>query len=109
MCVQIVQAMVQSPVNAWRALSQPAASLPARCAWVRTVRRLGHERCAEVHFDDVLTRDLGEGVVLLSSAARARWNYEKVAGVVLCATVYRKQASHWRVALHQQTLVQSGA
>jgi Domain of unknown function (DUF4440) len=64
---------------------------------------------AEVHFDEVLTRDLGEGVVLLSYTARARWNHEKVAGMVLCATVDRRESGRWRVALHQQTLVRSGA
>jgi hypothetical protein len=52
---------------------------------------------------------VGEGVVLLSYTARARLNHQKVAGLVLCATVYWRKSGRWRVALHQQTLVESGA
>lgn len=59
---------------------------------------------AEVAFDDVATLPLGDGTVLLTYLATARWSDEASPGRTLCATLYVERDGRWRVAFHQQTL-----
>jgi hypothetical protein len=59
---------------------------------------------AEVHFEDVLARSVGEGVTVVTYRARARWNDEDQPSSTLCSTLYVRTDDGWRIALHQQTL-----
>jgi hypothetical protein len=58
---------------------------------------------ADVDFAAIRLLVLAPQVALLSYESTARWNYEEIAARTFCLTVYVKEDSGWRVALHQQT------
>ena len=69
---------------------------------IRTEKAEGR-RWAEVKFDDVRTLPLGTDAALLTYKATARWEGKTSQMVALCTSADALRNNAWKLALHQQT------
>ena len=58
---------------------------------------------AKVEFNDVHVMPLASNVATLTYSVTAKWNNEAASVCALVSSVYVKQDSSWKLALHQQT------
>jgi hypothetical protein len=76
---------------------------------IEAIRRENVEgrRWADVQFDDVRTLSLGDTAALLTYKATARWEGETTKIVALCTSAYVRRGGTWKLALHQQTALET--
>jgi hypothetical protein len=83
----------------------PETDVITRDVAVEAIRQENAEgrRWAEVHFDQVRSLLLSEGVALLTYRVVARWEHEQTKIAARASSVYVKRDGGWKLAFHQQT------